>query len=125
VLSELLLNRNIFAERRPRSSRAGTSSRCRSRSFRRCGPDIDPKLEAILQKALERNRDQRYQSASEMLTDLELYLYSDRYGPTNEKLGTYLRDLFGVRDPEPSIPPFAAPPPPPSPRPPPPPPPEP
>ena len=34
-----------------------------------------------------------------MLTDLELYLYSDRYGPTNEKLGVYLKDLFGVRDP--------------------------
>jgi serine/threonine-protein kinase len=34
-----------------------------------------------------------------MLTDLELYLYSDRYGPTNEKLGVYLKNLFGVRDP--------------------------
>jgi serine/threonine-protein kinase len=34
-----------------------------------------------------------------MLTDLELYLYSDRYGPTNEKLGVYLKELFGVRDP--------------------------
>jgi serine/threonine-protein kinase len=34
-----------------------------------------------------------------MLTDLEVYLYSDRYGPTNEKLGVYLKELFGVRDP--------------------------
>jgi len=34
-----------------------------------------------------------------MLTDLELYLYSDRYGPTNEKLGVYLKDVFGLRDP--------------------------
>jgi serine/threonine-protein kinase len=33
-----------------------------------------------------------------MLTDLELYLYSDRYGPTNEKLGVYLKELFGVSE---------------------------
>jgi serine/threonine-protein kinase len=39
-----------------------------------------------------------------MLTDLELYLYSDGYGPTNEKLGTYMRDLFNVRDPQPEVP---------------------
>jgi hypothetical protein len=36
-----------------------------------------------------------------MLHDLEVYLYSDGYGPTNEKLGVYLRDLFHVRDPRP------------------------
>ena len=41
----------------------------------------------------------RYQSAYEMLTDLELYLYSDRYGPTNEKLGVYVKELFGIKDP--------------------------
>jgi serine/threonine-protein kinase len=56
--------------------------------------DIDPKLEAIIQKALQRDRDKRYQSAFEMLTDLELYLYSDRYGPTNEKLAVYLAEIF-------------------------------
>ena len=56
--------------------------------------DIDPKLEAIILKALQRDRDKRYQSAFEMLTDLELYLYSDRYGPTNEKLAVYLAEVF-------------------------------
>ena len=61
--------------------------------------EIEPRLEAIIQRALVRDRDKRYQSAAAMLTDLELYLYSDRYGPTNEKLGVYLKDLFGVRDP--------------------------
>ncbi len=29
-----------------------------------------------------------------MLTDLEMYLYSDRYGPTNEKLAVYLAEVF-------------------------------
>lgn len=28
------------------------------------------------------------------VTDLELYLYSDRYGPTNEKLAVYLAEVF-------------------------------
>ena len=45
-----------------------------------------------------------------MLNDLEVYLYSDGYGPTNEKLGTYLRELFGVRD-HPRPPPRSLPPP--------------
>ena len=52
---------------------------------------------------LLRDRDKRYQNASEILTDLELFLYSDRYGPTNEKLGVYLKDLFGA--PTPTTPP--------------------
>ncbi|MEY2878183.1 MAG: hypothetical protein RLZZ15_563, partial [Verrucomicrobiota bacterium] len=34
-----------------------------------------------------------------MMTALEMYLYSDGYGPTNEKLGVYIKDLFGIRDP--------------------------
>jgi serine/threonine-protein kinase len=34
-----------------------------------------------------------------MLTDLEVYLYSDRYGPTNEKLGVYLRELMDHHEP--------------------------
>jgi serine/threonine-protein kinase len=58
-------------------------------------PDIDEKLEVILQKALQRDRDKRYQTAYDMLNDLELYLYSDRYGPTNEKLGVYIKQLMG------------------------------
>jgi serine/threonine-protein kinase len=61
--------------------------------------DIDPKLEGIIQRALQRDRERRYQSAYDMLTDLELYLYSDRYGPTNEKLGVYIKELFGIKDP--------------------------
>lgn len=69
--------------------------------------DIDPKLEAIIQRSLERDREQRYQSGYEMLTALELYLYSDGYGPTNEKLGVYIKELFGIKDPV--IPPLSRP----------------
>ena len=28
-----------------------------------------------------------------------MYLYSDRYGPTNEKLGVYLKEIMGHDEP--------------------------
>jgi len=43
---------------------------------------------------MARDRKRRYQSANEMLSALELYLYGHAYGPTAGKLATYLRALF-------------------------------
>jgi serine/threonine-protein kinase len=98
VLSELLLCQNIFrADDRLQSRRNVLTMPIPC--FGNLRADIDGKMEAILHKVLERDRNRRYQSASELLTDLELYLYSDRYGPTNEKLGAYLRDLFDLPEP--------------------------
>ncbi|HEX2101645.1 MAG TPA: protein kinase, partial [Candidatus Synoicihabitans sp.] len=94
VLTELLLGRNIFRAADRLESRRNILS-LKIPRFRDLRADIDERLEAIIQKALQRDRDKRYQTAFEMLTDLELYLYSDRYGPTNEKLGVYLKDLMG------------------------------
>ena len=99
MLTELLLRRNIFRADDRLVSRKNVLTMPIPR-FSGLRPDIDAKLEAILHKVLERDRNKRYQAASDLLTDLELYLYSDRYGPTNEKLGVYLRELFG--QPEPS-----------------------
>ena len=98
VLTELLLSRNIFRADDRLLSRKNVLSMPIPR-FGDLRPEIDAKLEIILRKVLERNRDKRYQTALELLTDLELYLYSDRYGPTNEKLGVYLRELFGQPEP--------------------------
>lgn len=98
VLTELLLGRNIFRSADRMESRRNILTMPIPR-FSTLRSDIDTRLEAIIHRALQRDRDKRYQSAFEMLTDLELYLYSDRYGPTNEKLGVYLKELFGVRDP--------------------------
>lgn len=98
VLTEMLLGKNLFRG----------STRVESRrniltlpipQFGALRADIDPKLDGILHKALSRDRDKRYQSAFEMLTDLELYLYSDRYGPTNEKLAVYLAEVFPIAKP--------------------------
>ena len=93
VLTELLLGRNVFRDADRLVSRQNILTMPIPR-FSNLRPEIDQKLEAIIQKALTRDRDKRYQSAFEMLNDLELYLYSDGYGPTNEKLGAYLKSVM-------------------------------
>ena len=111
VLTEILLGKNIFRNVDRSQSRRNILTMPIPR-FQTLRPEIDERLEAIIQKALKRDRDQRYQSAADMLNDLEVYLYSHGYGPTNEKLGTYMRDLFAVRDPQPPVALSALPPPP-------------
>ena len=98
VLTELLLGRNIFRAPDRLDSRRNILTMKIPR-FQELRADIDDRLEAIIQKALQRDRDRRYQTAFEILTDLELYLYSDRYGPTNEKLGVYLKEVMGYSPP--------------------------
>ena len=93
VLTELLLGKNIFRDADRLISRSNILE-LPIPQFSSLRADIPPKLEAIIQKALMRDRDQRYQSALEILTALEMYLYGDGYGPTNEKLGVYLRELM-------------------------------
>ena len=93
VLAELLLVKNIFLDKEIEKTRSNILD-MPIPDFSKSRPDIDKKLDGILQKALTRDRDLRFQSASDMLVALELYLYSDGYGPTNEKLADYLNNLF-------------------------------
>lgn len=93
VLTELLLGKNIFRGAEAAASRDKILN-LPIPNFGHLRDGIDESLNKILQKALSREREFRYQTAYDMLTALELYLYSDRYGPTNEKLGTYLRELM-------------------------------
>lgn len=97
ILSELLLGKNIF--------QGATAEKTRENilklpipDFRKLSPLIDDKLNAILKKSLERPRNKRFQSAEDMQIALETYLYSDHYGPTNEKLAAYLTPLFKYND---------------------------
>lgn len=97
VLTELLLSRNIFRAFDRAQSRRNIQTMPIPR-FSTLRPEIGDKLEAIIQKALTRDRERRYQSAYDFMTDLEVYLYSDRYGPTIEKLGVYLKELFAIEN---------------------------
>ena len=97
VMSEIILGKNIFrGADRPQSRRNILTLPVPD--FTTLRSDLEAKLAAIMQKTLQRDREQRYQSASALLTDLELYLYSDRYGPTNEKLAVYLAEIFPVAE---------------------------
>ena len=61
--------------------------------FREYREDIDERLNGILLRALAKDRDERFQTAVKMLEELEKYIYSDGYGPTNEKLAAYLEGM--------------------------------
>jgi serine/threonine-protein kinase len=97
VLTELLLGRNIFRDADRLTSRQNILG-LPIPQFSTLRPEIDPRLEAIIQKSLQRDREKRYARAYDMMNDLELYLYSDGYGPTNEKLGVYLKEIMDQKD---------------------------
>jgi len=63
-------------------------------SPRSWNPQIPAEVEPIMLRMLERDHDKRYQTARDVVRDLEIYMYSGGYGPTNEKLATYLHTLF-------------------------------
>jgi eukaryotic-like serine/threonine-protein kinase len=99
VLSNLLLGHNIF--------RGETSEESRERiltmavpDFRKLDKRIDDRLNEILQRTLVRNLAERYSAADELLYELEHYIYHKGYGPTNETLGKFIRELFGQTTPE-------------------------
>jgi eukaryotic-like serine/threonine-protein kinase len=94
VLQHLLLGKNVF--------KGATAEESRQRMMNMTVPDfraldsrIDDRLNEILHKALVRDVAKRYPSADELLYDLEHYIYHSGYGPTNETMGRYIRELFG------------------------------
>jgi serine/threonine-protein kinase len=98
VLAQLLLGYNIF--------KGATAEESRHRimtheipDFRTLDSRVDDRLNEILQRSLSRKLDLRYPSADELLYDLEHYIYSKGYGPTNETLGKFIRELFGQQMP--------------------------
>jgi eukaryotic-like serine/threonine-protein kinase len=94
VLGHLLLGRNIFKGASPEESRLRMMS-FPIPDFRTLDSRIDDRLNEILHRALARDVGQRYPTADELLYDLEHYIYHSGYGPTNETLGRFIRELFG------------------------------
>ena len=94
VLANLVLGRNIF--------KGATAEESRQRilhqpipDFRALDPRVDDRLNDILHHCLAHDANRRYASADELMHDLELYIYGAGYGPTNETLGKFIRELFG------------------------------
>ncbi len=94
VLAHLVLGRNVFKGNTAEESRNHMMS-MPIPDFRTLDERIDNRLNEIIQRALARDLDKRYPTADELLYDLEHYIYHSGYGPTNETMGKYIRELFG------------------------------
>jgi serine/threonine-protein kinase len=94
ILAHLLLGRNLF--------KGSTAEESRSRilnqpipDFRALDPRIDSDLNDILHHCLAHDPNRRYENADKLMIELEKYIYRDGYGPTNETMGKFIRELFG------------------------------
>jgi len=94
VLAQLVLGRNIFKGKSPEESRRHMLN-LPIPDFRTLDERVDDRLNEILHRALARDLEKRYPTAEELLFELEHYIYHSGYGPTNETLGKFIRDLFG------------------------------
>ena len=94
VLAHLALGRNVFKGENSEKSRERIM-KMSIPDFRTLDARIDDRLNEILNRALARKVDERYPNADELLYDLEHYIYHKGYGPTNETLGRFMRELFG------------------------------
>jgi len=94
VLAHLLLGYNIFKGATPDESRDRIMT-LPLPDFRTLDPRIDERLNQVLHRALARDLTARYPDADELLFELEHYIYHSGYGPTNETLGKFIRELFG------------------------------
>jgi eukaryotic-like serine/threonine-protein kinase len=97
VLAQLLLGRNVFKGHTMEESRENVMHMAVP-NFCELDTRIDQPLNRILHLALERDLARRYQAADDLLYDLEHYIYHSGYGPTNETIGKYIRELFGQHD---------------------------
>jgi serine/threonine-protein kinase len=101
VLAHLLLGRNIFKGANAEESRSRILTQPIP-DFRILDPRIDDKLNDILHHCLAHDPNRRYANANELMYALEFYIYGAGYGPTNETLGKFIRELFGQDPPKPT-----------------------
>jgi len=102
VLAHLLLGHNIFKGANAEESRQRILSHPIP-DFRTLDEKVDDRLNDILHRCLTRDVAQRYATADELMYDLEYYIYHGGYGPTNETLGRFIRELFDQAAPAPTV----------------------
>jgi serine/threonine-protein kinase len=93
VMYELLTGKQLFAHENTIVALRNISV-MEIPPIRSANPRVPEAVEKILNKALERDRNKRYQTAGEFGYDLEYYMYNNRFGPTNVTLEKYLAKLF-------------------------------
>jgi len=93
VLFELLTGEAMFAPRTDVEA-IEMASEARVRSPRAQNPDVPRELDDIVMKALARERDDRFQSAKDLHTELRRFL--NQYFPAyvGSELGDYMQSLF-------------------------------
>ncbi len=99
VLANLLLGSNVFKGKSADESRDRVL-KMPIPDFRELDERIDDRLNQILQRSMSRELGSRYQTGEELLYDLEHLIYHKGYGPTNETMGRYIREIFGQLDPK-------------------------
>jgi serine/threonine-protein kinase len=93
VLHELLTGRPLFDDKDQTATFEAIIHKPIPRPSE-LNPNVPEEVDRITLKALERDREKRYQTSSEMVHDLEYYMYHDRYGPTTMTLAKYLHEIF-------------------------------
>lgn len=96
VLVNLLLGYNIFKGATAEESRERIMT-LQVPNFHHMNSRVDERLNEIIHRTLSRDLSRRYATADELLYDLEYYIYHNGYGPTNETLGKFIRELFGQK----------------------------
>lgn len=94
VLAEMLCGYNIFEEPDNGPATRRNIIGMPLPDFRAIRSSLPRAVVEVLERALARDRRRRYQTAWEMLRDIESYLYAHGYGPSPEKLATYLNAIF-------------------------------
>jgi serine/threonine protein kinase len=93
VLFELLTGEQVFPVESVEAA-IGLHEKGQIPSPREWNPAISPDIERIMRIMLQKDPEQRYQRARDIVRELEMLLYGSGYGPTNERLAEYLDSLF-------------------------------
>jgi serine/threonine-protein kinase len=93
ILYELLSGEALFEEGDTLVTLESVVSRAIT-PIREVNTTVPEEVAKIIDKALERDVSARYQTAGRMGYDLERYMYSNRFGPTNISLHRYLKSLY-------------------------------